>query len=52
MLRNTRYSIDFDLPKEIGDARKRLWNEAKQIRSNDPRARTQIVYPAKLLVDG
>ena len=52
MLRNTRYSVDFDLPKEIGDARKRLWNEAKQIRSNDPRARTQIVYPAKLLVDG
>ena len=52
MLRSTRYSIDYDLPKEIGDARKRLWTESKQIRSSDPRAKTQIVYPAKLLVDG
>ena len=52
MLRNTRFSIDYDLPKEIGDARKRLWSESKQIRLDDPRAKTQIVYPAKLLVDG
>ena len=51
-LKNTPFSIDYDLPKEISVARKILWNEAKAIKSKDPRAKTQIVYPAKLLVDG
>ena len=52
MLRNTRFSINYDPPKEIGDAPKRMWSESKQIRVNDPRAKTPIFYPAKLLVGG
>ena len=52
MLRNTPYSVGYDLPKEINDARKNLWQELKAIKSRQPRAKAQIVYPAKLIVDG
>ena len=52
MLRNTQYSVAYDLPKEINDARKTLWQELKAIKSRQPRAKAHIVYPAKLIVDG
>lgn len=52
MLKNTRFSIGYDLPKEINAARKKLWDELKAIKSRQPGAKTQIIYPAKLVVDG
>lgn len=52
MLKNTSCSIGYDLPKEINDARKKLWDELKSIKSRQPRAKVQIIYPAKLVVDG
>ena len=52
MLRRTSFSVDYDFPKEISTARKLLWNEVKSIKSRKPTARCQIVYPAKLIVDG
>ena len=52
MLRNTSYSVAYDLPKDINDARKNLWQELKAVKSRQPRAKAQIVYPAKLIVDG
>ena len=30
MLRNTRFSINYDLPKEIGDAPKRIWSDSER----------------------
>ena len=52
MLRNTPFSVCYDLPKEINEARKKLWSELKSIRSTKPRVRFQILYPAKLIVEG
>ena len=52
LLRNTPYSVGYDLPKEINDARKNLWHELKDIKSKQPSSKVQIVYPAKLIVDG
>ena len=52
LLRGTPFSVDHDLPKEINAARKLLWNEVKSIKDKKPRAKCQIIYPAKLLVDG
>ena len=52
LLKGTPYSVDRDLPKEINVARKRLWSEVKFIKERNPRAKCQIIYPAKLLVDG
>ena len=52
LLRGTPFSVDHDLPKEINAARKLLWNEVKSIKEKKPRAKCQIIYPAKLLVDG
>lgn len=43
------YSIDRDLPKEIVDARKRLWGLYKDTKKNNPGTSVRIVYPAKLL---
>ncbi|MCG8034647.1 MAG: hypothetical protein JAZ03_21090, partial [Candidatus Thiodiazotropha taylori] len=51
-LRNTPFSIGYDLPKEIKDARKRLWEEVKRIKQTSPRIKFQILYPAKLMVEG
>lgn len=51
-LKNTPYSVDYDLPKEIQTARKMLWPVYKQCRSENPRANVKLVYPARLLVDG
>ena len=52
MLKNTPFSVGFDLPKEINEARKKLWAELKSIRSTQPRVKFQILYPAKLIVEG
>ena len=52
LLKGTPFSVDYDLPKEINEARKALWSELKCIKSQHPGAKVQIVYPAKLLVDG
>ena len=52
LLRGTPFSVDYDHPKEIGAARKLLWDEIKSIKRLKPSAKCQIVYPAKLLVDG
>lgn len=43
------YSIDRDLPKEISEARKRLWGVYKDTKRDNPNERVRIVYPAKLL---
>lgn len=43
------YSIDRDMPKEIGDARKRLWGKYKDTKRENPNASVRIVYPAKLM---
>ena len=50
MLRNTPISVDLDLPKEINEARKRLWPKLKEAKNK--RYKAHIVYPAKLLVEG
>lgn len=52
MLRNTPFSVGYDLPKEINEARKKLWAELKSIKSTKPRVKFQILYPAKLIVEG
>ena len=52
MLKGTPFSIDHDLPKEIIEARKHIWRELKEIRSHNHRVKYQIVYPAKLIVEG
>ena len=52
MLKNTPFSIAYDLPKEINEARKRLWSELRTIKANKPFVKFQILYPAKLLVEG
>ena len=52
LLRGTPFSVDYDLPKEINQARKSLWTELKSIKSRRPGANAQIIYPAKLVVDG
>jgi len=52
MLKNTPYSVDVDLPKEIQVARKDLWSKLSQCKKNNPRVSVKIVYPAKLLVNG
>ena len=52
MLKDTPFSVDYDLPKEISVARKALWSELKALKTNNPRVKCQIIYPAKLVVDG
>ena len=52
LLRGTPFSVDQDLPKEISAARKLLWAEIKSIKRSKPSAKCQIIYPAKLMVDG
>ena len=51
-LKNTPFGIDRDYPREIADARKRLYKSesAKSARIN--RQKIQIKYPARLYIDG
>lgn len=46
------FSIDRDLPKEIVDARKRLWGVYKDTKKDNPNSTVRIVYPAKLMCGG
>ena len=43
------YSIDRDVPKEIADARKRLWGLYKDTKRDNPNVSVRIVNPAKLM---
>ena len=52
LLKNTPFSVAYDLPKEINEARKKLWDELRSIKREDPRVKFQILYPAKLIVNG
>ncbi|KAH3775046.1 hypothetical protein DPMN_176442 [Dreissena polymorpha] len=49
-LKGTKYGINRDYPKEITQARARLWNRFKQERANNPKGSVHIGYPAKLIV--
>lgn len=49
MLKGSGFSLDFDYPKEIQDARSRLWPAFKQMKRECPGARVHIAYPAKLV---
>ena len=49
-LKGTNYSVDYDFPKEISDARKRIWPKLKDVRKQNPHAKPKIIYPAKLVV--
>ena len=51
-LKQKPFSIGYDLPKEINEARKKLWDEVKRIKAKTPNAKFQILYPAKLMVEG
>ena len=51
MLRNTRFSVSRDYPKEIVSARQRLLPQFKAARQNK-NDKTSTEYPAKLVVNG
>ena len=51
-LKGTKLSIDYDFPKEIQEARHRLWATLKKLKHDFPGDRIQIVYPAKLIRNG
>ena len=50
-LKGTLFSVDRDYPREIYDARKRLWPLLKENRNQHPKADVNIQYPARLMVD-
>ena len=50
-LSNTKYGINKDFPKEIMDARSKLWPLYKTERERNPRGTVYIGFPAKLVVD-
>jgi hypothetical protein len=52
LLKDTPFSISVDLPREIQQARSRLWPRYKQCKQENPRSKVTIVYPAKLIQDG
>ena len=45
-------SINRDFPKEIVQARSRLWDRFKREKTNNPGKSVKMVFPAKLLVGG
>lgn len=53
-LRGSNFSIDHDYPREINEARSRLWSNFKDLKRQYANSNTkvQIVYPAKLVCDG
>lgn len=51
-LRGTGFSVDRDYPPEINEARSRLWPIYKDLKSQNPRDRVHIVFPAKLIHNG
>lgn len=50
-LKGTYFSVDRDYPREIYEARKRLWPILKEKRKEHPKADVYIQYPARLMVD-
>ena len=51
-LKGTNFIINRDFPKEIVNARRRLWSEYKRLRSANPDSKTNIVYSPKLVSNG
>lgn len=51
-MKNTAFSINRDFPQEIVSARKGLWPEFKNVRQAYPDKRVNLVYPAKIIIDG
>ena len=51
-LRGLPFSVDRDFPREIQEARSRLWPLYKETKRNCPRSKVVIAYPAKLIQDG
>ena len=51
-LKNTAFSINRDFPQEIVSARKGLWPEFKKVRQAYPDKRVNLVFPAKIIIDG
>lgn len=51
-LKGTRFGINRDYPQEIIDARKPLYKEKKELKSQNPNSNISIRYPAKLVMDG
>jgi len=51
-LRGTSFSVDHDYPREIKEARTRLWPLYKDLKHQSPRSKVQLLYPAKLIQDG
>ena len=52
MLKGKTISIDDDFLKEIQEARSTLWSLYKRMKGDNPEAKIQTVYPAKLLKNG
>lgn len=52
MLKKTSYNINRDFPREIVLARKQLWPKLKSLREDFPDSKINIVFPAKLIMDG
>jgi len=52
LLRNTDFSINRDYPKEIAQARKKLWSDFKDLRAANPNSKVIMAYPAKVIIDG
>ena len=53
MLKGTVFSVDRDFPKEISDARKKLWRVFRECKEKyPPSANVQLLYPAKLVCNG
>lgn len=50
-LKNTKFNINRDFPKEIADARRVLWPIYKDLRGKNPDSKVNIVYPAKIVMD-
>ena len=50
-LKNTAYSVCRDYPKEITEARNKLWPHYRKAREN-PSAKVSIRYPARLVING
>ena len=52
ILKGSCFSINRDYPREIVDARRILFREKRDIKSEKPDSKVTIKYPAKLVVDG
>ena len=48
MLKNTPFSVGYDLPKEIHEARKKLWDELKSIKSAKTKGQISNIVPGEV----